>query len=195
MKFFLRVLSVVALVVSGLSSSGLAAPITYSANLDGLSEAFPNASSATGFITAILDTTLHTLQVNVTFSGLEGGPVTSAHIHAATPSPFTGSAAIAITFIGFPAATSGTYTNPFDLSLPATWSSGFLTNAGGGTAAGAEAALTAALASGRAYANIHNILYPAGEIRGFLAPLPASLLLFGTGLAGLAGIRVRKNRQ
>jgi hypothetical protein len=63
------------------------------------------------------------------------------------------------------------------------------------TAADAEAALGAVLAAGEAYFNIHSDQFPAGEIRGFLVvPAPATMLLFGTGLAGLAGIRLRRKK-
>jgi hypothetical protein len=82
------------------------------------------------------------------------------------------------------------YSSPvLDLSDAATYTLGFVNNFGGGTIAGAEAALLAGLLGGTAYFNIHSTRFPGGEIRGFLqaqAPEPASLLLIGAGLAGLA---------
>jgi hypothetical protein len=83
----------------------------------------------------------------------------------------------------------------YDTGLASTWNASYIA-AHGGTPAGAEAAFANALEEGRAYFNIHSTLYPGGEIRGFLvAPAPATLLLFGTGLAGLAGTRLRRKKR
>ena len=82
----------------------------------------------------------------------------------------------------------------FDLSQSATYNVTFF-NGNGGTAASAEAALIAGLNSGLAYANIHNSVFPGGEIRGQLAavPEPATWGMTGLALAGvlLAGLRRR----
>jgi CHRD domain len=55
--------------------------------------------------------------------------------------------------------------------------------ANGGTTATAEAALLAGLAAGEAYLNIHTDNFTAGEIRGFLTPVPGPIA--GAGLPGL----------
>lgn len=161
----------------------LDAATIYTATLSGASEAPPNASTATG--SATLTLTGDSLAVSESFSGLIGGPATAAHIHCCTlPGTNVG---VTIPFTGFPAATSGTYNNTFDLTLAAVYTSAFLT-ANGGTAAGAEAALIAGLNAGHAYVNIHDATFPGGEIRGFLSvatPEPGSMVLLGLGLAAL----------
>jgi hypothetical protein len=172
----------------------------YVATLDGPSESPPNASPGTGFATITLDTVLHSMRVEVTFSGLLG-TTTASHIHAATPVPGTGVAPVATqvpTFTGFPlGVTSGTYDHTFDTSLPSTWNPAYVT-ANGGTALGAEAALAAALAAGKAYLNIHTSVVPGGEIRGFLSPIPepSSLAMGMTAtLLGLGLASFRRRRK
>ena len=186
MKFFLSAFLTLVFAVIGLPSQGLTTPITYIANLDGPSESPPNASPGTGFATVVFDSTAHILDVDVSFSGLLG-TTTAAHIHAATALPGIGTAGVATqvpTFTGFPlGVTSGTYTHTFDTSLASTWNPAFIT-ANGGTPLGAEAALGAALAAGKAYLNIHSTFRPGGEIRGFLVrQFPYLPLCFSSALA------------
>jgi hypothetical protein len=178
-------------------ANATAAPIIYVANLDGPSESPANASPGTGFATVTLDLAMHTLEVDVTFSGLTTG-TTAAHIHAPTLSPFAGTAGVATQtpfFNGFPiGVTSGTYDHIFDTLDTATYNSTFVTN-NGGTAAGAETALASALADGKAYLNIHTTMFSGGEIRGFLAiPEPATIGLIAIG--GMAVVvAMRKSRR
>jgi hypothetical protein len=112
----------------------------------------------------------------VVFSGLTGTS-TASHIHAATALPDTGTAGVATetpSFPGFPlGVTSGSYTDSFDLTLLSSFNASFVT-ANGGTAAGAEAALVAAMWAGESYLNIHSTYRPGGEIRGFLHKVPDS---------------------
>jgi hypothetical protein len=156
------------------------APATtiYVATLTGANEVGPTGSPATGFSTVTLNG--NTLTVDETFSGLIGGSASAAHIHCCVPAGVT--AGIAVPFVGFPAATSGSYSHSFDLTLDSTYLLAFET-AHGGTAASAEAALIAGLDAGLAYANIHDVQFPGGEIRGQLERVPgpptAELLVLG----------------
>jgi len=176
-----------------------ASPITYVTALSGSAEAPPNASPGTGYATVVFDIAAHTMQVNVSFAGLLG-LVTASHIHCCTTTPFTGTVGVATptpTFPGFPSGvTGGVYSHLFDMSLASSYRAAFIT-ANGGTPAGAETALAAGLAEGKAYLNIHTDRFPGGEIRGFPEPVPepASMTLFGTGLAAVLGRALRKRRQ
>lgn len=166
-----------------------AAPIIIgSAFLSGANEVPSNASTATGYVAVFLDGNL--LDVDLSFNGLTGGPAGAAHIHCCTP-PGTNTS-VAVPFTGFPAVTTGSYTHSFDLTDPTVYTSSFLT-ASGGTAAGAEAALLSGIGSDRAYVNIHDTVFPGGEIRGFLTPEPASAAMIALGLGALLLRRLRRS--
>lgn len=180
----------------GLNGAAHAIPITYQADLNGAAASPPNASPGTGFASVVYDSLAHTLSVDVSFSGLLGN-TTAAHIHCCTAAPLMGTAGVATqtpTFIGFPlGVTAGTYTGVFDLTLASSFNPAFVT-ANGGTAAGAEAALTDGLEAARAYFNIHTSAFGGGEIRGFLQPVPepGTIALLGLGLAGIGAVRRKK---
>lgn len=194
-------LRVGAVAVALTAASAASATITvYTASLSGPNEAPPNTSPGTGTTFVTIDDVLNTMRVQVTFSGLvptttAGAPsgVTNAHIHGPTVTPFAGTASVATTlptFPGFPSGvtvTSGTYDNLFNLLTASTYNTNFI-NANGGTTAGARSAFLAALASGRAYLNIHSTQFPGGEIRGFLVPVPEPatwmMMLIGFGAIG-----------
>ncbi len=146
-----------------------AAVTTYTCLLDGASESPPNASPGTGFGIVDIDPVAHTMRVRANFSGLLGN-VTASHIHAPTAVAFAGTAGVATTtptFAGFPlGSTFGTYDNTLDMTLASSYNPSYVT-ANGGTTAGAEAALFAAIAAGKAYLNIHSSVVGSGEIRGF----------------------------
>lgn len=166
--------------------------LVYSADLT------PEITGATGSGTATvtIDTVLHSMLVNVVFSGLSG-VTTAAHIHCCTAVPGTGTAGVATqtpTFSGFPGGVSaGTYLNTFDLTLPGSWNTTFVNN-NGGTPALTEVVLLAGLEDERTYLNIHTNLFPGGEIRGFLVrnvAEPGSMALLGLAVSGLMITRRR----
>ena len=161
-----------------LTSYASAATLTYIASLSGANQTPPVATTATGFATLTVNG--DTLSIAETFSGLTGGPATVSHLHCCAL-PGSNSAPASAVFPGFPAGTSGTYSATFNLLDPAFYSAAFLP-ASGGTAAGAEAALIAGLNSGQAYVNIHDVVSPAGEIRGNFTVTPEP------GTFGLAGM-------
>ncbi len=173
-----------------LASAAHASIITYQTNLTGPGESPPNASAGTGFASVVIDTTLNTMFVSASFSGLTG-TTTASHIHCCTASPGTGTAGVATqtpTFLNLPlGVTSGSFTQTLDLTLSSSYNAAFITT-NGGTVASAEAVLLAQMAAGDTYFNIHTTAFPGGEIRGFLAPAPepATLLMAGIALIGLA---------
>jgi len=183
-------------IVAFVTASSLAAAaqgaITYTASLNGVIEAPPNASPGTGEATLVYDPIARTYTLSTTFRDLLG-VVTVAHIHAATANPFTGTAGVATptpTFPGFPAGvSSGTYDVVLSSIATSSYNGAFITN-NGGTALSAEAAFRSALDSGRAYLNIHSSLFPGGEIRGFFVPSPSAAAMLGLG--GLVAMRRRR---
>jgi hypothetical protein len=168
---------------------GTASASVYTDTMLGSFEVPPNASPATG--ATWVSITGNTMMVTVDWNGLIGGNPSAAHIHCCiAPGNNVG---VAVGFPGFPNTLSGTYSHTFDLLDSSIYTSGFLNNFGGGTAAGAEAALIAGLDAGWAYSNIHNSTFPGGEIRGLLAPVPepSTLLLLAPGISML-GLGWRK---
>jgi hypothetical protein len=191
------------LIVLGIFSTQLVNAQTtsiYQAFLTGPQESPPNASPATGFATLTINTGFSgvddSMTLQLSFSGLLG-PTTASHIHAATSTPGTGTAGVATTtpyFSGFPiGVTSGSYSNTLDLTLASSYNPSYVT-ANGGTTAGAETALLAAIAADEAYLNIHSQSFPGGEIRGFLTlvPEPSTYTLLSAGMTILYVIKRRR---
>ncbi|PTR08927.1 putative secreted protein with PEP-CTERM sorting signal [Nitrosospira sp. Nsp5] len=170
--------------------------IVYTTSLDGPSEAPPNISPGTGTAKITVDFDLVTMRVEESFSGLQGN-VTASHIHCCTAVPGAGTIGVATTlptFTDFPSGvTSGTYDRTFDMTDASSYNPAFVT--ANGSVGGAFNALVAGLDGGTAYANIHTNIFPAGEIRGFLAPIPEpeayAMLLAGLGMIGAVARRRR----
>jgi len=196
-----------------LVASGARATITsYVVTLNGASESPVNGSAGTGTGSVIYDDLAHTLQLSMTFSGLQGN-VTQTHFHAVTsvsgwpdnnpPGETLTQAAAAVpnvgiaigntTLPGFPLnVTSGTYNQTLDLTQSSIYNTTFLAN-NGGTAAGAEAAWASGFLQGRTYWNVHTSAFPGGEIRGFpIVPEPGTATL---ALLALAALTARRQRR
>jgi hypothetical protein len=161
----------------------------------------PEADGATGTGQGFFqfDTDAQTLFIDVSWSGLSAG-TSVAHIHCCVATPGVGTVGVAVTpgtLPEFPnGLQSGSYSVLLDLTDPATYTAGFVTNFAGGVVEDAGAVLLENVLAGRAYFNIHSTNFPAGEIRGFLHPVPepSTLGLAALGLLGLAFYRRRKAR-
>ena len=127
-----------------------------------------SGSLGSGSATVILDDVALSVDVQVTFAGLSA-PATAAHIHCCAL-PNSG---VVLGFTAFPNATASTYHVIF---TPATYAS-----------------IKTGILGGTAYVNVHNQVFPAGEIRGFLAPVPEpetyALMLAGLGVLGWSAKR------
>ena len=176
----------VLLAALGVAPAAQALPLVFKTFMDGPSENPAVPSAGTGTSTVTYDPALHTLRVEIQFTGLTGN-TTVAHIHCCVVPPGTvGVAFTPGTLTGFPAGvTSGSYDMTFDMTNAANYTTGFL---GMGTAATAEVALVTGMLAGQAYVNVHSSFRTGGEIRGFLqhVPEPGTLLLFGLGALGAA---------
>ncbi len=158
------------------TSSAQANVITYDVTLSGAESVPVNVTTATGSAMVTVDDVLDTVAVNLSFTGLTGGNASASHIHCCVATNANGP--VVIPFTGFPAVTSGTYSNTFT---------------------GVSAANIAGIEAGLAYINIHNATFPGGEIRGDILPAnavpePASVGLLTLAIVGLSffGLRSRK---
>ena len=173
---------------------------TYTANLTGAAENPAVSPAGTGTTAVTYSASAHTLRVQIVFSGLTSA-TSASHIHCCIAAP--GNAGVATTlpsFTGFPLGVqSGSMDQTYDLTNATSWNPAFVT-ANGGTTAGAEAALAAALATSQAYLNIHTANNPGGEIRGFMAvgvpAVPVWMLAVGALLTlAVAYVALRKRLQ
>lgn len=168
----------------------------YAAPLLGSSEVPANGSPATGSVLITIDFDLVTMRIETNFSGLQGN-VTAAHIHCCTdPGTNVGVATQLPSFVGFPlGVTAGIYDHTFDMALASSYNPTFITNHGG-TVSSAFNDLVLGLDAGRAYLNIHTNLFPGGEIRGLLSPVPEpegyALLLAGLGILTIFARRPKR---
>lgn len=116
---------------------------TKSLPMDGLQEATPNNSPATGTFQITYHTDTKVLELDMSWKDLVG-TVTASHIHGPA-SPGVNAPVI------IPLFSLGQDTNPFEADLVTTSYASFD---------------EAALLDGLYYINIHSSVYPGGEIRG-----------------------------
>ena len=191
MNFRALIAAIVFALVAGPTAANV---IQYATVLSGLSEIPANASPGTGtaLITVDFDTLM--MDVQISFAGLLSN-TTASHIHCCTATPGAANVGVATvlpTFTGFPlGVTSGTYDHTFDMSLASSYNPAFVTAQG--SISNAFSALTAGMATGNAYLNIHTMQFPGGEIRGLVTAVtePATYTLMVVGLVA-AGLFTRR---
>jgi hypothetical protein len=173
-------LVVASLALLAVSTSAAAVTIVYNVTLSGNQSVPVNVTTAFGSATVTVDDVADTVSVILSWTGLIGGPPSAAHIHCCVAVDANGP--VVIPFTGFPTTTSGTYSNTFT---------------------GISAANIAGIEAGLAYINIHNAIFPGGEIRGDILPAnavspvpePESAALILAGLAALGWHRARRARR
>jgi hypothetical protein len=157
-------------VLAGIASVCQATITNFTISTTGAQETPPNASGAVGGGIAIFDSSADTISVSLFFAGLSA-PATASHIHLGVlgvPGP------VIVSFVPFtPAATFGSIV--------------------GGPLAFPVADIPALLA-GNTYFNIHDPIYPGGEVRGQLVPVPepATIALAGLALSAFVARRRAK---
>jgi hypothetical protein len=167
-------------------AAGLATAATqvYSFNLDGLQEVPANASPAAGSMQITIDDVAGLISYSFAGFNLQGS-FSAAHIHVA-PAGVNGP-------VVFNLVPPADYSGPVtfgNISIPNSWA-----------LLGQSETISTTLAAAinatpwNYYVNIHTSLFPGGEIRGQLAPIPepGTWALMAGGL-GLIGWRLRQRR-
>jgi hypothetical protein len=171
MKQLINLLAILAMTI--LASSNLRADLLFEAKLDGPQDS--TLSTATGFGSVVLNDVLDTVTVDLSWSGLVGGPADAAHVHCCALPGVAGP--VLFPLAGIPIVTSGMMPEQIFTITPAQ---------------------VAQLEAGLMYMDIHDTTFPGGEIRGQLlaaTPEPASIGFIVPGLACLAFALCRQRRN
>lgn len=157
----------IALVLLALAPFSRAQLVWFQGTMDGAQAG--RVTPATGLFTASLDTDSNWLVLDYAFSGLLA-PQTAAHVHHAAPG------VNGPVIIGAPS---------FPLGSPVHFE------------AMVSDQVEQWLIAGETYLNVHSSLYPAGEIRGQLVPVPepSTYAVAGAALLALAAIARRRRRS
>lgn len=165
--------------VAALPLQAGAAIVTHSFNLNGVQEVPPNASPAAGSAEVTIDDVLGSITFFAAVFNLDGAPF-AAHLHpggvgvVAPPVYDLGAVADA----GGP-VTIGAFVVPSSFALA-------------GVAKPIDLGLAAAINSSPFlfYMNLHTVVFPGGEVRGQLAPIPVPAALWL--LAPALGLLMRR---
>src|SRR6266699_1750835 len=159
--FIFVVMAVAALILAGLAIADSGTRF-FRASLDGYHET-PLSISTNGTVSFrdTLNPTGDELTYELQYSGLEGGPILFAHVHIGQIGTTGGVMFFLCGGGGKPACPNGPATVTGTVTAP-----NVIGPAGQGVAPGEFAEVIQAMRAGAAYANIHSMVYPTGEIRG-----------------------------
>lgn len=168
------------------------ASTVFVANLSGRNEVpTPNASTATGTATIIINDARDRLDLRLVYSGLTAGAI-DYHLHCCIAAGANTGVAIDIDFTE--GLLSDDFSASFNLLDPTIYRAAFLAGSGG-TAEGARDRFFAGYLANLGYFNVHSSAFPGGEIRGQFAAVPEpatwAMMIAGFGLVG-AGARRRR---
>jgi len=172
-----KLAAVLALTISA-ALPAAAATFAFTTTLSNVGEPVPT-STATGSATVTFDDIAKTVAVSLSYSGLAATP-SAAHMHCCTELAGSGSIGVKLNFSGLPVGNTNTYNNNNTAFTPT------LT---------VFNELFAGTQAGKAYVNVHTAgTYSAGEIRGFLSPVPEAST-YAMMLAGLVGVGAVARRR